>query len=71
MQYANLKELLYNSSSSRNYFFALSVKKQLEIHSFANNIHNLFDLRLISEQLDNYNRHNKIANLLFNKNYNS
>lgn len=70
MQYENLKLLLYNSSSSRKYFFSLQIESQMEIHKYNNFIHSLFDLKSLAERLNKYNKQLEISNYLF-KNYNT
>ena len=69
MQYENLKELLYNSKSSRNYFYSLSAKRQMEIHKYNNNLHTLFELKSLNEAINKYNKQLLISNSLF-QNYN-
>lgn len=70
MKYENLKALLYNSSSSRKFFFSLSVLEQMEIHKYNNYIHTLFDLISINENLKNHQKLLSLSNSLF-KNYNA
>jgi len=70
MQYDNLKALLYNSSSSRKFFFSLNVESQMALHKYSDYIHTLYDLLSINDALNKYNKQVLISNFLF-ANYNS
>ncbi len=61
MQYNNLQELIYNSSSTRKYFLSLPVLTQMDIHKYNNQIHSAKDLRILKERLEKYNHHLKIS----------
>lgn len=52
MQYKNLKDLIFKSSSARKYFLSLPSTLQIKMHSEYNEyIHTLSDLHLKSAQI--------------------
>ena len=65
MQYENLKELLYNSKSSRKFFFSLNVESQMALHKYSDYIHTLYDLLSLNEAINKYNKQLLISNSLF------
>ncbi len=55
MQYNNLQDLIYNSSSSRKYFLSLPVHMQIELHERNNYIHTSAGLHAHVEAIERYN----------------
>lgn len=49
MRYDNLHELIFSSSSSRQYFLSLPVEIQIILHEQNDFIHTLFELRRNAE----------------------
>ena len=56
MGYPNLNELIRNSKSSRNYFYHLPVKTQMQLHQLEDTIHTAADLHATVDQVERYNR---------------
>ncbi len=66
MQYKNLKELIFSSSSARKYFLSLPADLQVKMHSEYNGyIHSLSDLHLKTEQIIKNKRQIEISDSLF------
>lgn len=55
MQYPNLHELFYHSSSSRQYFLALPVEMQLQVSELGGGIHTAAELHETVQLLEKHN----------------
>lgn len=69
MQYKNLQELIYNSTSSRKFFLNLPPSTQMNIHKFNEYIHCANDLRLYKEKTDKYRKQVALSEEPLFKNY--
>lgn len=70
MYYANLKELIYNSSSTRKYFFSLPVETQLLLAEEGEYIRSAEKLRLAASNLEKYSKAIMISERLFHNGVN-
>lgn len=61
MKYKNLHELIFSSTSSRNYFLSLPVDMQLKLHEHGDYIHTAAQLHRRAEQIESLIRAKNIA----------
>lgn len=54
MQYANLTELINNSTSCRSYFLSLPIKTRLLLHEHGRYIHSAADMRARVYEIEKY-----------------
>ena len=61
MQYDNLHDLIYNSSSTRKYFLSLPVEMQMSLHKHSDYIHTSHELHQMVGVIENYEYHCKLS----------
>lgn len=54
MKYKDLHDLIFHSSSSRQYFLSLPVSLQLALHEYNSSIHTAADLHLQADIIRSY-----------------
>lgn len=64
LRYGNLNELIYHSSSSRNYFLSLPPEIQIKLHEHENYIHTAADLRLKADMTIAYSHAAELSDSL-------
>lgn len=64
LNYNDLQDLIYNSSSSRKYFLSLPVLMQIKLHEHNNYIHTSAGLHAHVEAIEKYNHAVEISEAL-------